>query len=160
MRSMRLLSISLLLLAACAGAPARAPVQTTTSVRLFYPDERNGTCEALLEVARPLASRDADVVLRALLAGPTHEEVARGAYDPFARSTGGPAPPLARAYLGVMVRGRKAVVRWRGEAMAYLNSAICAQGEVKGSIEATLRALGIDDVDYEVDGVIVREWDA
>jgi hypothetical protein len=161
---MRILTVALVL-AACAPRSASPPSPPPPStVVLFFPDGRatnDVLCNAVAPARRAVARPDADAVLRALFAGPTAGERAAGLADPFTHPlAGAPDAPLAASYRGVEVRGRTAYVSFQGAAMAYLNAAICAQAEVKASIEKTLRARGIDDVRYVVDGVEVTEWDA
>jgi hypothetical protein len=154
----------LITLAACAHTPARAAVPTP--VTIYFPDgpaiERSVRCDAVAPVTRRLTRTDPDAILRALLAGPTPDERARGLRDPFQHPLAGSGPdaPLVRAYVGVEVKGNTAYIAWRGAAMAYLNAAMCAQDEVKSAIFVTLSARGIREVRYVIDGVIVDEWDA
>jgi len=72
------------------------------------------------------------------------------------------AKPLSAYYKGVKLKGKKVILSFDGEAMRYLNTTISIQSFVKGALEKTIQ-LNFPDVKevlYEVDGKIIREWDA
>jgi len=72
------------------------------------------------------------------------------------------AKPLSAYYKGVQQKGKQVILSFDSEAMRYLNSTSAIQSFVKGAIEETIQ-LNFPDVKevlYEVDGKIVKEWDA
>lgn len=69
--------------------------------------------------------------------------------------------PLLEYFRGIRIVGRTAVLRFEGTALVYLNSAACMQMATKAPIVATVLDFeGIDEVAWEIDGVIFDAWDA
>ena len=69
---------------------------------------------------------------------------------------------MAQSFRGVRLgNSGVAIVSFDGAAMPQLNSAACAQSTIKSAIEHTLMQFReVDSVAYEIDGVIVEDWDA
>jgi hypothetical protein len=70
--------------------------------------------------------------------------------------------PLSSTFRGVRKKGKKVTLRFTGDAMPYLDSAISMQEQIKGSLEGTIKLHARDckEIEYEVDGSVVTEWDA
>jgi hypothetical protein len=69
--------------------------------------------------------------------------------------------PLPDYFRGVRVEGGVAILMFDEGALEYLNNAACAQMAVKAPILRTLMQFsGVSSVEYEIDGVIFRDWDA
>lgn len=97
----------------------------------------------------------AETALKELFAGPTdaeQEKGARGSEDLQA---------LSASLIGVSIDGNIAIVNFKPEALAILNSAAARQLMAKAPIEATLRDFpGVTEIQYAIDGTIFEEWDA
>jgi hypothetical protein len=81
----------------------------------------------------------------------------------IASTSGGEgARDLSAYFRGAKLSGKTLTLSFSGEAMRYLNSTISIQEFVKGSLEGTLRLHfpKVKEIQYEVDGKIVKEWDA
>jgi hypothetical protein len=65
-------------------------------------------------------------------------------------------------YRGLRRHGSKVILRFTGDAYRYLNNTAAIQELVKGALEATIRlhTTKTTTVDYEIDGEIIKEWDA
>lgn len=64
-------------------------------------------------------------------------------------------------YLGVSISNSIATVNFKPAAMAYLDGPICMQRSFKTPIEKTLLQFPtIKEVNYSIDGQVVREWSA
>ena len=86
-------------------------------------------------------------------------------YSPTAitSTSGGKNPlPLASYFRGARLTEDTIILAFSAEAMLYLDSTVAIQQVVKGSIEGTVRLHfpAIKDIQYEIDGKIVSEWDA
>jgi hypothetical protein len=70
--------------------------------------------------------------------------------------------PLYQSFRGLRKKGGTVTLRFSGEAMYYLNSAISMQDLIKGALERTIKLHATDckKVEYEIDGEVVEEWDA
>lgn len=69
--------------------------------------------------------------------------------------------PLAEYFRGVRVEGGVAILMFDEGALEYLNNAACAQMAVKAPMVRTLMQFpGVAAVEYEIGGVIFRDWDA
>jgi hypothetical protein len=69
--------------------------------------------------------------------------------------------PLLEYFRGVRVEGGVAILMFDEGALEYLNNAACAQMAVKAPMARTLLQLPrVSSVEYEIDGVIFRDWDA
>lgn len=146
------LATAFVVLASCAPA--------TTTVHLYFYSEsdlRNATFENPVEVEREVDQSEnaMDAALRALFAGPTDEERARGA------RTSQDLSMLGTAYIGVRTEGSAAIVNFAPDALGILNSAAARQLMAKAPIEETLMSFpGVTQVQYAIDGEIFDEWDA
>lgn len=83
----------------------------------------------------------------------------------FPETTAGGAEtkePLYRSFRGLRKKGKTVTLRFSGDAMNYLNSAISMQESIKGALEETIKLHAPDckTVQYEVDGAVVEDWDA
>lgn len=83
----------------------------------------------------------------------------------FPETTAGGAEtkePLYRSFRGLRKNGKTVTLRFSGDAMNYLNSAISMQEFIKGALEKTIKLHAPDckTVEYEVDGKVVEDWDA
>jgi hypothetical protein len=65
-------------------------------------------------------------------------------------------------FRGLRQDGSKVILRFTGDANRYLNNTVAIQELVKGALEATIRlhTSKSTDVYYEIDGEIIKEWDA
>jgi len=72
------------------------------------------------------------------------------------------AQPLYMYYRGLRRDGRKVILRFTGDAYRYLNNTAAIQELVKGALEETIKLHTNKStmVDYEIDGEIIKEWDA
>ena len=72
------------------------------------------------------------------------------------------AQPLYMYYRGLRRDGRKVILRFTGDAYRYLNNTAAIQEVVKGALEETIKLHTNKStmVDYEIDGEIIKEWDA
>lgn len=72
------------------------------------------------------------------------------------------AKPLAAYYRGARIEGKNFIVSFSGEAMRYLNNTAGIQEFVKGALVSTIlkNFPEVNEVQYEIDGEIVSEWDA
>jgi hypothetical protein len=72
------------------------------------------------------------------------------------------AKPLAAYYRGARIEGQAFIISFSGDAMRYLNNAAGIQEFVKGAIVSTIQKNfpAVKEVQYEIDGEIVSEWDA
>jgi hypothetical protein len=70
--------------------------------------------------------------------------------------------PLYQSFRGLRKKGKTVTLRFTGDSMEYLNSAISLQDAIKGALEETIKLHAPDckTVEYEVDGQVVDEWDA
>ena len=70
--------------------------------------------------------------------------------------------PLYYSFRGLRKKGKTVTLRFTGDAMVYLDSAISLQDAIKGALEGTIKLHAPDckTVEYEVDGQVVTEWDA
>jgi len=83
----------------------------------------------------------------------------------FPETTAGGAEtkePLYRSFRGLRKKGKTVTLRFSGDAMNYLNSAISMQDFIKGALEETIKLHASDckTIQYEVDGKVVEDWDA
>lgn len=132
----------------------------STFLLYFYSkvDLENAMFDFPIRVERcitPKTQRTADAALRALFAGPTTDEMSKGAL------TSVDVQNLAPQYLGVTIQNGTAIVNFKKEALTILNSAAARQFMVKSPIRMTLLQFPtITDVSYAIDGKIFDEWDA
>jgi hypothetical protein len=72
------------------------------------------------------------------------------------------ARPLAAYYRGARIEGEAFIISFSGDAMRYLNNTAGIQEFVKGAIVATVMKNfpAVKEVQYEIDGEIVSDWDA
>ncbi len=113
----------------------------------------DGDCSAvLMEVRQVAASQDRPTA--------AIREVLRDAHpSPSLHQPG--TLPLIDYFRGVRIEDGSAIVSFDGPALEYLNNAACAQAAIKSPIERTLiQFLGVQRVEYEIDGSIFDEWDA
>jgi hypothetical protein len=70
--------------------------------------------------------------------------------------------PLYYSFRGLRKKGKTVTLRFTGDAMVYLDSAISLQDAIKGALEGTIKLHAPDckTVEYEIDGQVVTEWDA
>jgi len=70
--------------------------------------------------------------------------------------------PLYLSFRGLRQKGKTVTLRFTGDAMTYLNSAISLQDIIKGALEETIKLHAPDckTVQYEIDGQVVEDWDA
>jgi len=70
--------------------------------------------------------------------------------------------PLYVSFRGLRKKGKTVTLRFTEDAMLYLNSAISVQDFIKGALEETIKLHAPDckEVQYEIDGKVVDEWDA
>lgn len=134
----------------------------TMPVKLYFSDD---SCKSLKEVSRQmlLTQRPADQALRLLFAGPNETEKKLGLTQSFTPAYWFPkgTQNLEKYYIGVSIRKGVAIVNFRPGAMAYLNNTVCVQFSVKGPIEKTLIQFpSIKEVQFAIDGKVVKEWDA
>jgi hypothetical protein len=70
--------------------------------------------------------------------------------------------PLYLSFRGLRKKGKTVTLRFTDDAMLYLNSAISLQDFIKGALEETIKLHAPDckEVQYEIDGKVVEDWDA
>lgn len=140
-------------------------------VRILLPDseafaEGDGS-DFFVETTMPGTAATPDAILRALLAPgmrPANPTLSTPFFPDLLRSSSHfeGAGPLAGYFRGARWKGTTIVLSFDEEAMRYLNNTVSIQEFVKGAIEGTLRLNfpHLKKVEYEIDGRIVRDWDA
>ena len=70
--------------------------------------------------------------------------------------------PLYLSFRGLRKKGKTVTLRFTEDAMLYLNSTIALQEFIKGALEETIKLHAPDckEVQYEIDGKVVEDWDA
>jgi|SRR5438045_3367246 len=128
--------------------------------RIMLPDFKrfaDGEKKFIVETTMPGDFKSLDAVVFALLT-----------LSPQAANKNVTAPffdkkePLYRSFRGLRKKGKTVTLRFTGDSMEYLNSAISLQDAIKGALEETIKLHAPDckNVQYEVDGEVVQEWDA
>ena len=82
--------------------------------------------------------------------------------ETIASMSGENKQPLYLSFRGLSKKGKTVTLRFTEDAMVYLNSTISLQDVIKGALEETIKLHAPDckEVQYEVDGQVVTEWDA
>ena len=126
---------------------AQTSAQRTVGIFVTAVDENSLDCGDVKQIAVPVEGDEGDIpfAARAAIARVNDYEGAR----------------LLEHYLGMAIEGGTATLRFGGGAMRHLNSAACMQQATKVPIERTLLQFDdIERVEYEVDGLVITEWDA
>lgn len=154
----------------CAAIPFLAAASALADVPVILPDPERfakGSKDFLVETSIPGTFKSPEGVVGALLTLGDQAKN-RKLSNPFlpetirASSHFEGARPLAAYYRGARIEGETFIVSFSGEAMRYLNNAAGIQEFVKGAIVATVMKNfpAVKDLQYEIDGEIVSEWDA
>jgi hypothetical protein len=144
----------ILLLSLAMAAPVRA------DTKIMLPDFKrfsDGEKKFIMETTMPGDFKSLDAIVLAFLT-----------LSPQAANKSVSAPffdkkePLYQSFRGLRKKGKTVTLRFTGDAMVYLDSAISLQEAIKGAIEGTIKLHAPDckKVEYEVDGQVVEEWDA
>jgi hypothetical protein len=128
--------------------------------RIMLPDFKrfaDGEKKFIMETTVPGDFRSLDAIVLALLT-----------LSPQAANKSLSAPffdkkePLYQSFRGLRKKGKTVTLRFTGDAMPYLDSAISLQDAIKGSLEETIKLHAPDSktFQYEIDGQVVDDWDA
>jgi hypothetical protein len=135
-----------------------APVFADT--KIILPDFKrfaDGEKKFLMETTIPGDFKSLDAIVLALLTlspQAANKSVTAPFFDKKA--------PLYHSFRGLRKKGKTVTLCFTGDSMEYLNSAISLQDSIKGALEETVKLHAPDckNVQYEVDGEIVEDWDA
>ena len=166
------LLLALISLTGCSTESSSPPAETapTPTTEIYLPNDAKFADNAenffdLVEV--PGGHADPESLLRLLLSqkGDDHKAPLSAPFTPQSvRSASSlkPAHPLLGYLESVSVTNGIARLRFKGDSMAYLNSAISMQHVIKGAMVKTLthHYPKIKKVEYVIDGELVTDWDA
>ncbi|MEY2548933.1 MAG: hypothetical protein QOD64_1515 [Verrucomicrobiota bacterium] len=127
--------------------------------RIMLPDFKrfaDGEKKFIVETTMPGDFKSLDSIVLALLTL-SPQAANKSVTAPFFDKT----QPLYRSFRGLRKKGKTVTLRFTGDAMSYLDSAISLQDAIKGALEETIKLHAPDckNVQYEVDGEVVTEWD-
>ena len=146
---------------------AAAPVCADTRIKLPSSEKFNdGEKNFFVETTIPGDFKALDTIVLALLTlSPQASNKSLG--TPFFPESVGKVAmekkgPLYQYFRGLRKKGKTVTLRFSGDAMLYLDSAISMQDFIKGAMEETIKLHAPDskEFQYEVDGQIVEDWDA
>ncbi|MEY2501436.1 MAG: hypothetical protein QOI07_1770 [Verrucomicrobiota bacterium] len=128
--------------------------------RIMLPDFKrfaDGEKKFIVETTMPGDFKSLDSIVLALLTL-SPQAANKSVTAPFFDKT----QPLYQSFRGLRRKGKTVTLRFTGDAMSYLDSAISLQDAIKGALEETIKLHAPDckTVEYEVDGEVVTEWDA
>jgi hypothetical protein len=143
-------------------------VPVCADTRIMLPDPQrfaDGEKNFFVETTMPGEFKSLDAIVFALMTLSPRAPNKDLTSPFFPETTAGGAEtkePLYRSFRGLRRKGKTVTLRFSGEAMNYLNSAISMQDFVKGALEETIKlhALDCKAVQYEIDGQVVEDWDA
>jgi hypothetical protein len=148
-------------------AATAAPVCADTRIMLPSPERFNGgEKNFFLETTMPGDFKSLDTIVLALLTlspqAPNKSVTAPFFPESVGRVAMEKKGPLYQYFRGLRKRGKTVTLCFSGDAMLYLDSAISMQDFIKGAMEQTIKLHAPDckEVQYEVDGAVVEEWDA
>ena len=148
-------------------AATAAPVFADT--RITLPDLKrfaDGEKKFLVETTMPGDFKSLEAVVLALMTI-SPQAANKSVTSPFfpetlASVSAEKKQPLYHSFRGLRKKGKTVTLRFTGDAMLYLNSAISLQDFIKGALEETIKLHAPDckTVQYEIDGEVVEDWDA
>lgn len=138
-----------------------------TKIKLPSPERfNNGEKNFFVETTMPGDFKSLDTIVLALLTLSPQAPNKNVTAPFFPESVGKVAMekkgPLYQYFRGLRKKGKTVTLRFSGDAMLYLDSAISMQDFIKGAMEETIKLHAPDskEFQYEVDGQVVEEWDA
>jgi hypothetical protein len=137
--------------------------------KIMLPDSKkfaDGEKNFFVQTTMPGDFKSLDAVILALMTlspqTPNKNLTAPFFPETVASMSGENKQPLYLSFRGLNKKGKTVTLRFTGDAMLYLNSAISLQDFIKGALEETIKLHAPDckAVQYEVDGTVVEDWDA
>jgi hypothetical protein len=144
-------------------------VPVCADTRIMLPDPQrfaDGARNFFVETTMPGDFKSLDAIVLALLTlspqAPNKSVTSPFFPETIASVSVDKKEPLYRSFRGVRKKGKTVTLRFSGDAMLYLNSAISLQEVIKGALEETIKLHAPDckTVQYEIDGKVVEDWDA
>jgi len=144
-------------------------VPVCADTRIMLPDPKrfaDGEKKFFVETTMPGDFKSLDAIVLALMTL-SPQAPNKSVTAPFFPHTIGSVnaekkEPLYLSFRGLRKKGKTVTLRFTEDAMLYLNSAISLQDFIKGALEETIKLHAPDckEVQYEIDGKVVEEWDA
>jgi hypothetical protein len=139
-------------------------VPVCADTKIMLPDMKKTNDEGknfFVQTTMPGDFKSLDAVILALLTL-SPQAANKSLSAPFFPETANKKEPLYLSFRGLRKKGKTVTLRFSGDAMPYLDSAISLQQIIKGTLEETVKLHAPDckTIEYEVDGNVVTEWDA